>query len=68
MPLGSTLAEFPAIEAYPNSDASLKVAAFVRKLINGSLESLTLPTYWRHYFWDRGQKLEACEGIEIDER
>jgi hypothetical protein len=65
---GSTLADFMAIEAYPNSDASLKVATAVRALINGFPGSLNLSTYWRHYFWDRGRKLEACEGIEIDER
>jgi hypothetical protein len=61
---GSALADFTAVEAYPSTDASVKVASFVRALINGFPGPLDLSSHWRNYFWNRGRRLESCEGIE----
>jgi hypothetical protein len=63
---GSALADFTAIEAYPDTDESMKVASSVRASITGFLPSLNLSNDWRHYFWNRGLRLQPCEGIEND--
>ena len=61
---GSALADFTAIEAYPSTDASVKVASFIRALLNGFPASLDLSSDWRNYFWNNGRRIESCEGIE----
>lgn len=61
---GSALADFTAIEDYPNTEASEKVAAMIRALITGSTGPLDLSADWRNYFWNRGLNIELCEGIE----
>lgn len=63
---GSALADFTAIEAYPDTEASVKVASLVRAAINGLPASLNLSSDWRNYFWNRGRSLESCKGIEND--
>ena len=63
---GSAMADFTAIEAYPDTDESMKVASFVRASITGFLPTLNLSSDWRHYFWNKGRRLQPCEGIEND--
>lgn len=61
---GSGLDNFTEIEAYPNTEESIKVASLVRATINGLLARLELSKDWCNYFWDSGLRLESCEGIE----
>jgi hypothetical protein len=55
--------DFLAIEAYPRTEDSKKVAAFVRSSINGFLGMYTsnASTIWQNYFWAEGFKLQSCE-------
>lgn len=61
VPSSSALTDFTAIEAYPETEASTKIASYVRALINGLSGPLNLSSEWRNYFWNRGQELESCE-------
>lgn len=63
---GSALANFPAIEEYPDTEESRKIAAFIRASINGFQGPLDLSADWRRYFWDRGSMLEPCEVMRYD--
>ena len=66
VPSGSTLANFPAIEEYPETDLSRMVASSIRASVNGFSASLNLSADWRRYFWDRGSTLEPCEAMRYD--
>ena len=61
VPPDSALANFTAIEMYPDTDESQKIASFVRATMNGMVPTLDLPVDWRNYFRDRGRSLEPCE-------
>ena len=54
------LANLPAIEEYPNTDESLRVAASVSSGVTGLL-TRDVPSDWRHSFWNRGRSLGPCE-------
>ncbi len=54
------LANFPAIEEYPMTDESLRVAASVRSAVTGLLTRGVSPD-WRDFFWDQGRSLGPCE-------
>ena len=57
----TSLADFPAIEDYPDTEASLRVAASVRAAING-ISGTSIPSdEWKNYFWNRGRSLGQCE-------
>ena len=59
----SSLANFPEIENYPNSEESKKIAASIRASINGfiGLDIAGNMTNWPDYFWNRGLKIDKCE-------
>ena len=54
------LANFPAIERYPMTDESLRVAAAVRSTVGFLLSHDILPN-WRNSFWNQGRSLGSCE-------
>ena len=58
-----SLANFPAIEAYPTTEESKKIAAAVRSLITGFIAQChkSFPATWPDKFWNRGLELEGCE-------
>lgn len=59
---GLSLANFPAIEKYPDTEESRRVASGVRAVVNtfiGMAEKS--PNDWPKYFWNRGLELEPCE-------
>jgi hypothetical protein len=68
---GTSLANFPEIEKYPNTDESKIVASAIRAAINGQfgMEHFYKKSFWPDYFWNRGLELEACyfEGDESNE-
>ena len=57
---GLSLANFPAIEEYPKTDESKKVAAAVRATVSVLLSHDT-SSDWRRYFWSQGRSLGPCE-------
>jgi hypothetical protein len=65
---GLSLANFPAIEKYPETEDSRRVASGVRMAVNmfiGMAEQL--PNDWQKYFWNRGLELEPCELAPIED-
>lgn len=62
---GLSLANFPAIEEYPNTDESRLIASGVRAMTNGFFGQLfpDMHTKWSKYFWNRGLELEGCDYI-----
>ena len=54
------LANLPAIEEYPMTEESLRVAASVRSAVPFLL-SYDIPANWRDSFWNQGRLLGACE-------
>ena len=58
-----SLANFPAIEDYPLTEESQKVAAGVRSAVV-SLLSLDVPQQWRNSFWNQGRILSKCEIVK----
>ena len=57
---GTALANFPAIEDYPVTDESKRVAASVRSVVT-SLLTQDIPSDWRISFWNQGRLLGPCE-------
>lgn len=63
---GLALANFPAIESYPNNEESKQVASAIRAAINTGLLTRTpgsakpVADQWSMYFWKRGFELEPC--------
>ena len=53
---GTALANFPAVEKYPETDESRLVASSIRATINGFFGEMFLgkSTPWARYFWNRG--------------
>jgi hypothetical protein len=65
---GLSLANFPAIEKYPETEESRRVASGVRMAVNmfiGMAEQS--PNDWQKYFWNRGLELEPCELAPIED-
>ena len=56
----SALANFPAIEEYPTTDESLRVAAAVKSAVTFLLAHDIQPN-WRNSFWNQGRSLGSCE-------
>ena len=57
---GLALANFRAIEEYPKTDESLRVAASVRSAVT-MLLTRDMPSDWRYSFWNQGRTLGPCE-------
>jgi len=62
----SSLAQFPSIEEYPETELSRTVAASIRATLNvlfgfGEAAMLTSGSKWPVAFWNQGLKLEPCE-------
>lgn len=60
-----SLANFPAVEAYPHTEESRKIAAACRSTVN-MLSKDSPPhsaTSWSGYFWNRGLELEKCRPL-----
>ena len=55
----STLADFPEVERYPDTEKSQLVASSVRAALNG-LTIQMQTSDWPRYFWNRGLELEPC--------
>ncbi len=60
VPSNSALANFPAIEEYPTTDESRRVAAAVGSEVVGLLSHDILPK-WRNSFWNQGRSFGSCE-------
>ena len=54
------LANFPAIEEYPRTEESQRVAASVRSAVT-MLLTRDMPSDWRNSFWNQGRTLGPCE-------
>ena len=57
---GLSLANLPAIQSYPTTDESQRVAASVRSVVTGLLTWDISPD-WRTSFWNQGRSLGPCE-------
>ena len=60
---GLSLAQFPEIERYPDTEISKKVGGAIRSSVNMSFghELLYEASSWPRYFWNRGLTLTPCE-------
>lgn len=65
---GQSLANFPAIQYYPETEDSRIVAAGIRATINVLWGTEKALTDWADYFWNRGLELETCNFQEIYDR
>lgn len=57
------LANFPAVENYPNTEESRKIAASIRATTTMMVGQIAVENriFWPRYFWNRGLELEDCE-------
>ena len=60
VPHSSVLANLPAVEDYPMTDESRRIAAAVRSLVTRLLTQ-DIPSDWRNSFWNQGRSLGPCE-------
>lgn len=64
----TSLADFPEVEKYPETEKSQRVAAAIRCFANSLVGGLgeEAPRDWPRYFWNRGLELSGCflEGEE----
>jgi hypothetical protein len=58
-----SLANFPAIEKYPHTEESKRVASGVRGVLTMMFGTMIeqKPSSWARYFWNRGLELERCD-------
>jgi hypothetical protein len=64
-----TLAQFPKIEEYPNTELSVRLAASIRASVNsffGDTDLMKSESSWPVAFWNRGLELEPCEDFNGD--
>jgi hypothetical protein len=62
---GTSLADFPEVENYPNTEPSQAVASSIRATLNflyGDARE-RFPTQWPANFWNRALELEECQGL-----
>ena len=66
---GLALANFPAIEDFPSTEESQRVASSVRSAVLISYEHFKADqsTAWISYFWKRGLELDDCKLEEEEE-
>jgi hypothetical protein len=56
------LAQFPEIEAYPDTEISRRVGASIRASLNLFFGSEQMTSgEWPRYFWNRGLEISRCE-------
>ncbi len=57
-----SLAKFPEIENYPNTELSKKIAGSIRAAMHMFFIDRCYPTAaeWPKYFWNRGLKIDKC--------
>lgn len=64
----TSLAQFPEVEKYPDTEMSVRVAAAIRCFTNSLVGGLSeeAPRHWPRSFWNRGLELSSCfmEGEE----
>lgn len=64
----TSLANFPAVADYPDSEEARRVGAAVRATINGFFGHWQPePSTWTRYFWNRGLQLGGCISGRIGE-
>ena len=59
----TSLAKFPEIINYPDTEISIKVASAICAAINGYFSNTMLfksTGNWKSYFWNRGLQIEKC--------
>lgn len=58
----SSLANFPEIENYPETELSREVGSFIRATLNGLVGTglICPPSQWAPYFWNRGLEISEC--------
>ena len=59
----TSLAKFPEIANYPNTEISKKVASAILSTLNsffGNKNIFPSTDEWRKYFWNRGLQIEKC--------
>ncbi len=64
-----SLANFPAVADYPDTDEARRIGATVRAAINGFFGHWQPePSAWTRYFWKRGLELEPCifRSVDVD--
>ena len=68
---GSSLADFPAIANFPNTEQSKRVAASIYASISGFIGAFLDQNFqgkqsdWSAYFWNRGLEIEPCVYPEV---
>lgn len=63
----TSLANFPEIAKYPDTEESERVGSGVRSTVIGFFGSSYDFSDWPHYFWNRGLELEPCDYGAIDD-
>ena len=58
---GLTLAQFPEVAKYPDTELSRMVAAAVRSTLISMVDHLAPSPKWPHYFWRHGLDISVCE-------
>lgn len=63
-----SLAKFPEIQNYPNTDLSKRIASGVRTFAYSyfGMVAKEEPSPWPTYFWNRGLELEKCDFGDYD--
>ncbi len=63
VPSDSDLAKFPAVEQYPYTEQSKRIAASIRVTTSAffGFHTYDSSTPWPRYFWNRGLQLQGCE-------
>lgn len=63
----TSLAQFPRIDEYPETELSRRIAGAIRASINGFFGAagpMCSNSEWPIKFWNRGLELEPCEGSD----
>jgi hypothetical protein len=62
---GISLANFPEVEKYPNTEESRAIASTIRATLNTfyGIERDHFPSQWPITFWNRGFELDKCERL-----
>ena len=65
---GISLANFPAVEEFPKTEESKRIASSARGVVNMFFapQSYDTSSPWPKYFWKKGLKLEPCKFSMLD--
>jgi hypothetical protein len=65
---GLSLAKFPVVAEYPDTEEAQRVGSAVRATINGFFgNAQPESSAWPRYFWNRGLEIDACVTTGADE-